>query len=399
MMAPGQDAYQGIPESLFGCNDAEIATVPEPVIPAPQAVALPAGVQPGLVLKKYMREEYTQASKNGLTLEQIDPAKPGDHYWSGHASDLAASYAPISMHVFSGYIKIVKGGVYTFSTDPNGVNRLWIGGEEVCRNKVQAPRLTGKVRLNPGYYSFRLMACGAGFLGHRQGDNLAAIKGLLEITQPGGKDSVAAPIGMFAAKPVKPFSDPTPMLAVKPVMDKDGVLSIAGRSRNAEARIFGGHVIQGRKGKALKLNGKGSRLSLNNMPALEDATSVSYWLRVDTFGRVNMMNSYGKAEAGIRGTMLEASIYKGSDKARFDLNKLPGFKAGQWIHVTMTYGDTICLYVNGVKRAETPRTGSSAKTPRTVLFNGLDGAVEDLKLFNKVLSAEEVKKLASTDEP
>jgi hypothetical protein len=222
---------------------------------------------------------------------------------------------------------------------------------------------------------------------------------LLEITPPGSKDSVVAPIGMFAAKPVEPFSDPTPMVGVKPVIDKDGNLSFTGRSRNAEARIFGGDVIQGRKGKALKLNGEGSRIELSNMPALEDATSVSYWLRVDKFGRVDMMNSYGKAAAGIRGTMLQASIYKGSGIAQCDLNELPGFKAGQWIHVTMTYGNTVCLYVNGVKRDETPRTGSSPKTPSTVLFNGLDGAVEDLKLFNKVLTAEEVKDLASTDEP
>ena len=398
MMAPGGDTYEAVSQSHFGCAAAELAMVAPSAIPAPQPVSLPDDARAGLTLKKYMREALgDRLPPNGLSLEQMDPENPGELYWSGHVTSFSASHNPSGVHLFTGFIRIVKGGEYTFAPDPNGANRLWIGGVEIARNRVIAPRLTGKVFLKAGDYPFRLMACSYGVLGHRQGDDLAAVKGLLEVAFGESGETVAAPIGMFAADPVKPFIHPTPLVVVEPVIGDAGRLSLSGRSRAAQARIFNGQIIDGRRGKAFKLNGGNSWIEVTDMPAIDDASSVSYWLRIDKFERALMMESGRLAEAQLHGAGLSAYMWRASGTASFDLNSLQegAFQTGQWIHVVMTYSDTVCLYVNGELRDEQPRTNptSLARIGSTTLFKGLDGAVEDLKLFNRVLSAEEVREI------
>ena len=86
---------------------------------------------------------------------------------------------------------------------------------------------------------------------------------------------------------------------------------------------------------------------------------------------------------------------------------------GQWVHLAGTYdGNRVILYVNGVERARVAKTGALVASSRPVLLganaNGTDplagseflaGGLDEVRLFSRALTANEVAALANPTAP
>ncbi|MEI6422184.1 MAG: LamG-like jellyroll fold domain-containing protein, partial [Lentisphaerota bacterium] len=80
-----------------------------------------------------------------------------------------------------------------------------------------------------------------------------------------------------------------------------------------------------------------------------------------------------------------------------DLGAL-GIKTGDWFHVAITYGDKVEIYVNGELRASASKTDTlkHALMKDLNLFSNVDGAVDEVRIYNKALDAATLKKIYET---
>lgn len=110
------------------------------------------------------------------------------------------------------------------------------------------------------------------------------------------------------------------------------------------------------------------------------------------------------------GLLLRARAQPAAILAELELQSALRLPVDDWVHVAVTYGEEIRLYVNGVERATAARppsvpseSGAIAKAP---LFIGagvdaggrptsfLPGAVDEVALFSVELTADQVRLLA-----
>jgi len=106
--------------------------------------------------------------------------------------------------------------------------------------------------------------------------------------------------------------------------------------------------------------------------------------------------SWGSHPGGrLRGYTIWAFYFRGGPNAAFDLSKV-GAQKGEWCHVTITYGPAVRLYVNGELRDWSVKEVAARRAYVTdlFLFSGLDATVDDVRLYNRVLRAEDVRRLA-----
>ena len=385
-MPPGSSRYEAISDRAFCCGDAALALDEPDPIPVGKAVQVD-GLGTGLHLSKYYRKDFPEIMPyEGLALAQLDPENPGVKYAEEHAMAFPESQTPRALYQLDGYINIGIPGIYRFATDSGGANRLFVDDVEIVRNKVIGPQLSGQIELDIGLHKFRLLAAGS-----RCGVSVQA---------PDGAAAVSAPIGMFSSREIEPFSDGRLVAEIIPVIDKDNRLPLNGLVGNAVAKIHAGEIVEGRKGKAIKLNGGQARIELTDLPSPESATSMTAWIRMDNPGNAALMNDDATKEpcyVTLGGTRGKAGFWRASDAALFDLRKPSEDQSlGGWRHIAFTFGESVAVYVDGELVAEKPKTvpERSAHTRKKILFDGFDGAVEDVRIYNKVLSAEEVEALA-----
>lgn len=82
-----------------------------------------------------------------------------------------------------------------------------------------------------------------------------------------------------------------------------------------------------------------------------------------------------------------------------------GVAADQWTHLVGSYdGELVRLYTNGVLAASTPFSGSipysgSPSPPLEIGYNhvwpdnSLEGAIDDVRVYDRALSPEEIRRL------
>ena len=174
----------------------------------------------------------------------------------------------------------------------------------------------------------------------------------------------------------------------------------------------------GATGKAIKFNGKDSVLVKNAVQLISDFTSVGFWIRVDS---VNLANAeayiidFGNYDQRWKISLpqhLKIVWTTNSKNAQFN-NAISDMDSGDgnelvkniWWHVVMVHdGVNDIIYVNGVETKRKPAAGKLNSTARNLYFgnNGSNGgqyfigALDNVKIYNKALTAGEAKKLYQT---
>ena len=382
-LAPGEAVYRPIPPSAMFTYQTKRPPLPEPTVPVGKAVRS-GPTTTGLVMNCYDRLGlHNDIPADGLPSAHFEIGADEKPYLTRSVLGLEGSDVPGRLVEYRGFLVADVRGVYAFALDRTGANQLRIDGQLVEQSRVDAPSAPGAIRLEVGHHTFTL--------------RLAKSAPMLLIKAPGRDTFEPAGIGLFA-RPSKatPWNDGRLLLHLDgEAMGADGALkNLAGA---ATARLRKGKLVEGRIGQGIKLTGADSRLEVEGLRTPEDAFSVGFWIRVDKRTDRNLLDcSWGSHPGGrLRGYTIWAFYFRGGPNAAFDLRKVGAHK-GEWCHVAITYGPAVRLYVNGELRDWSVKDVAArrAYVTNAFLFSGLDATVDDVRLYNRVLSAEDVGKLA-----
>ena len=160
-------------------------------------------------------------------------------------------------------------------------------------------------------------------------------------------------------------------------------------------------VVVGKRGKALELNGA-DYVDIAAVPDLnlKDALTIALWINPARVGGVRLVD---KTPPG----MPEGYLLDTHPTNSLRLIMVPGtldeqgvlLPVGEWSHVAATYdGKALRLYLNGSQLAEMPATGQIKPTDLPLRLgadtqggNRFTGLMEDVRLYRRALSLEEVK--------
>jgi len=203
---------------------------------------------------------------------------------------------------------------------------------------------------------------------------------------------------------------------------QDGrLIDSSGRDRHGHVHDMA-IVDKGRTGSALKFDGRKSFVELGKESLFLGDFTIAAWV-----------NAAKPDAAGLRIILSKETSTVGAHQCRFYLtgDRRIGFmicglsggglwpfesesavSAGQWSHVAVARsGDAFTLYHNGKaiarKKAAAPirhRNGISLKLgavfdPSGTRLNVFDGLIDDVRIYNRPLSADDVKRLAVLKEP
>jgi len=186
--------------------------------------------------------------------------------------------------------------------------------------------------------------------------------------------------------------------------DGTGTTAHDSAGKGYDGTLMGGpEWIAGTDGGALSFNGAGDYVDFGNpadWPAGKAPRTLCGWGMTDTVAAgYRWMAAYGSANTGqamfigMNGRALVAGGYGGDDVVVDST-----WEVGEWFHVGLTYdGTNAKAYVNGRE------VGSLAKNWNLVLSRAhlgrqvndaaefWDGAVDDVRLYDRVLTAAEIK--------
>jgi hypothetical protein len=170
--------------------------------------------------------------------------------------------------------------------------------------------------------------------------------------------------------------------------------------------INGATWVDGLFGKALQFNGKNNYVSIPTIN-LGSTFTIEFWMQPAN------LHDYGDSlSAGTTDSWLTFVTYADGHMLYCIGNGMNGFNHtwgeriatpageftnGTWYHVVGTYdGNQIELFVNGVSKGTAVDKGYSINQvinigARTALGYYFDGLIDEVKIFNRVLSAEEIK--------
>jgi hypothetical protein len=198
-------------------------------------------------------------------------------------------------------------------------------------------------------------------------------------------------------------------------------------SKNHAAVHNATFIAKGRSGGAYNLDGKGDYLRIANSPSIEirDAVTASVWVKLNSFGPKGYANENGyiinKGDDYWWNPAIGLGYSKGAQKALFHIGspaaRRTGIKTvhgvtklqvGKWYHLAGTYDGAVSkLYVNGKLEKSMPFKGRMRADKAPVLLGGghlgsgefhnqftVDGAIDDVMIWNRALSADEVRSIA-----
>lgn len=161
---------------------------------------------------------------------------------------------------------------------------------------------------------------------------------------------------------------------------------------------------------AAEFDGSDDLISIADDAALKPTSSLSIagWVRGDAWSSGDSVDTIlRKGEANPNN--YQFAIADGQASFYLDANDGAGVRStttlytGQWYHVAATWdGSTVRIYVNGVLETTQARTGTIGIDTRTLYIGGrpgsdqFDGRLDDVRLYNRALSAEEVALLSAS---
>jgi len=192
------------------------------------------------------------------------------------------------------------------------------------------------------------------------------------------------------------FTQADPMAAIAEYNFDNSYDNISGNTPfNAGANITFVANRVGATQKAIRCNGTTSVASITNLPTGNAARSISVWAiipiqstdsRICYYGALSSNQSYG---ISVQGNNLLNFGYAN------DLSAVgSGFSGNVWAHIVTTFdGTTAKIYRDGIEVASGNK--SAWNTPNSVFTIGgnYDIAVDDLKIYNRVLSQAEITSL------
>jgi len=186
------------------------------------------------------------------------------------------------------------------------------------------------------------------------------------------------------------------------------------RYRN-NGTIVGAILKQGRYGPALWFDGVNDYVNCGNDASLNPtkAITVETWAKLDVaaadetsyFPIIRRNSAYLlRAESKISGNKFSFFIYDGTS---WELGAYSNFQptSGVWYHVVGTYDrQHVKIYVNGKLRGSAARTEAIQSTgTNTVVgfWNNeyFQGFIDEVRIYNRALSAEEIKNLYFAGKP
>jgi len=393
--APGSDAWQVVGGEVLRREPSDAKPIAKPELRAPRPKRV-SGLVAGLVQRRYDWTAEAPADAkipaNGLPagfFEGIDRATP---YAQRAVSVLAGNDYLKRLIEYRGTLRVVVPGLYGFRLDPLGANQLVIGRVEVTHNRLHAPRAPGRIRLEPGLHPLSL--------------RIARGKATLDVLEPLAKDF--APVAMAdLLRPAKvaTLGDPERLVAHLAFGKLEGEQTPVAGQPQATARIEDATLADGgRSGKAVEMKEKTAKVVIENLTMLDDACTIAVWLKRSRLTDGFLVDAPGKLGVRLRGKAIWASYYRSPDLAQCNGGK--AVEPGTWFHLAVTWGDEVRVYLNGELKASAQVDRSAFHTPSTdaraeriILFNEtwergpVPGIADDVRIYNRVLSAEDIKRL------
>ena len=169
--------------------------------------------------------------------------------------------------------------------------------------------------------------------------------------------------------------------------------------------------VDGVEGMALDFNGDdyvdcGTNDELNN---LSDAMTVSAWINIRSV-TTTWMVMVNKGETawrlGVNGDTTAIHYgFTGGDRGWQQANTATELNIGEWYHVAATYDTSVGaqVYLDGVMDASNPDPDGVATNEMPLLLGEnpeatgrfFDGVLDEVKIYNRALSAEEISNLAA----
>lgn len=185
--------------------------------------------------------------------------------------------------------------------------------------------------------------------------------------------------------------------------DEDAGTRLADCSpRGLHAQVVGTpYRVAGKHGLAFSFTGMNSA-ELGNPPALQltGAMSLAAWLQVSSFAGSGRLISKSGSEVGWElwsDSAQNRLAFTVAQSATSNFTVGASVPTGQWVHVAATFtpAGELSFYVDGVLARSLPGPPGGFDTDAGVqLGNAFRGLVDDLRVFERSLSAAEVNELA-----
>lgn len=171
--------------------------------------------------------------------------------------------------------------------------------------------------------------------------------------------------------------------------------------------------VEGVVGDAFSFGGTGSKIIVPADTALEPANfSVSLWVKSALENRLRLVidSTHGAGQAGWALQINSAnnlSFAHGNGSTFPEITSAVDFSDGEFHHVAATFDGTVMrLYIDAATPTTLAYTGVPAPSGRDIqigsslpLNRHLEGALDEIRIYNRALSAAEVMSLASVPEP
>ncbi|MCD6558235.1 MAG: hypothetical protein J7K31_04395 [Candidatus Aenigmarchaeota archaeon] len=168
--------------------------------------------------------------------------------------------------------------------------------------------------------------------------------------------------------------------------------------------------VQGKYGSALEFDGVDDYVEVPGSDSLDlTKFTVSLWIKPDALGTGSWQGIIGKGTGDknnrnyalfqrLDDDRLHYSFSDGNDWVSY--SSVGSLTIGDWYYVVMTYDQAnFCLYINGEKDSCVPEsrvpltTSESLYIGRLPDYGAFNGAIDDVRIYNRALSAGEIKSL------
>jgi hypothetical protein len=287
------------------------------------------------------------------------------------------------MHVYEGFLAVPYAGVYEFGLSVAGVAELTLGGTVLSRVGAGEANVSRAATLPAGLVPFTL--------------KLGKIEGGLRWRGPGMAWQPVLAADLFRKdEPVKTVRQADFLGHWSAARIKDHVMPNLADGGAAPLKIPEGTPVvdDPEVGKALRFEDAGM-IRLERTGILANELTVSLRLK----GEKNAsLFRYGYAHTGIFADLRNGDLLTGGGRI-FVVAQTKGgkLKDGKWHTATFTFGGDpvrkIQIYLDGALQAE-GRSPAPCLTDNLEFLKDFTGELAEIRLYNRILSAEEIAALA-----